>query len=248
MLPFTFDFEGHPGDVHLSDIAELPFRFGAALRHRRAFHPIGVLARGHIQRVAPEAEGLPIESVEITARLSKGAGLPGRLPDFAGLAWRMGSGPAAQTPWDVLMVSAGSGAVGRVVLRPARSWPGTTFSTLMPLGYGGQTWWLRGRFLEPTTSRGLSLDDLSAALRGGTAIRIAVDQPAGLDIFVPLAVLTITDLMPNDDHGGFALDPTRNSAPGVTLLPGWLTALRSGAYRGSREGRDGSNAVDGQPL
>lgn len=248
MLPFTFDFGGHPGDVHLSDIAELPFKLGAELRHRRAFHPIGVLARGHIERVAPVAKGLPVESGEITARLSKGAGLPGGLPDFAGLAWRMGSGSTAASPWDVLMVSAGSSAVGRVALRPARSWVGTTFSTLMPLGYGGQTWWLRARFLEPTTPNGLSLDDLSAALRSGTVIRIAVDQSAGLGDFAPLATLTITDLLPNDDHGGFALDPTRNSGPGVTLLPGWLTALRRSAYRGSRKGRDGTNAADGQPL
>lgn len=244
MGPFTSGFGGHPGPVRLSDITEFPFRLSAELRHRRAFHPIGVLARGRIERIAPVAKGLPVESGDVTARLSKGAGLPGELPDFAGLAWRMGPAPSAATPWDVLMVSAGSSALGRVVLRPARSWQNTTFSTLMPLGYGGRTWWLRARFLEPTTSGGLSLDDLSKALDGGTAIRIAVDQSAGLGDFAPLAVLTLTELLPDDDKGEFALDPTRNSAPGVTLLPQWLTALRRGAYLGSRKGRHEANSVD----
>jgi hypothetical protein len=246
--PFTAAFGGHPGCVQLSDIAEFPFKLGAELRHRRAFHPIGVLARGRVERIAPVGKGLPVESGEVTARLSKGAGLPGELPDFAGLAWRMGRRSPAATPWDVLMVSAGSSALGRVVLRPARSWPHTTFSTLMPLGYGGRAWWVRARFLEPTTSSGLSLDSLSEALRGGTAIRIAVDQSEGLGAFAPLAVLTLTDLLPNDDHSDVALDPTRNSAPGVTLLPQWLTALRQGAYRGSRKGRHEANSVDSQQL
>jgi hypothetical protein len=75
-----------------------------------------------------------------------------------------------------------------------------------------------------------------------------VDQSAGLGGFAPLAMLTLSELLPNDDKGEFALDPTRNTAPGVTLLPQWLTALRRGAYRGSRQGRHEANSVDSQQL
>jgi hypothetical protein len=230
--------------VQLSDIAEYPFKLGAELRHRRAFHPIGVLARGTIARLAPPNEGLPVENGEIIARLSKGAGLPGGLPDFAGLAWRMGPAPFAATPWDVLMVSAGSSALGRIVLRPAMSWSQATFSTLMPLGYGGQVWWVRARLTEPDSTSGLTLDALADSLRAGTPLRVAVDQSVGLNGFTPLATLTLTDLLPDAEQGKLGLDPTKNTAAGVTLLPGWLTALRRGAYRGSREGRHKSDSVD----
>lgn len=234
--------------MQLSNIAEYPFKLGAELRHRRAFHPIGVLAGGTIERIAPVARGLPIGSGDVMARLSKGAGFPGGIPDFAGLAWRMNPGPFAANPWDVLMVSAGSSALGRILLRPTASWSSATFSTLMPLGYDGEVWWLRARLTDPDVTSGLTVDDLTDALRSGTVIRIAVDQSSGLGEFVPLATLTLTDLLPQADGEALALDPTTNSAPGVTLLPGWLTALRRGAYRGSREGRQRTEAVDSRYL
>ncbi|MDF2822725.1 MAG: phosphodiesterase [Mycobacterium sp.] len=237
MRPFTSHFQGHPGFVHFSDIAAYPFRLGAALRHRRVFHPDGVIARGTIERTAPATVGLPVQSGPVTARLSKGAGTPGALPDFAGLAWRMSSGPSSTTPWDVLMVSAGSTVLGRITLWPTTSWQRATFSTLMPLGYRGTAWWLRARLTSTTPGAELTLDALAAALREGTPLRIEVDQAAGLKQFEPLAMLTLETLVPVGEQDNLALDPTRHSAPGVTLLPGWLTTLRRAAYRGSRQGR-----------
>ncbi|WP_197379012.1 phosphodiesterase [Mycolicibacterium mengxianglii] len=224
--------------MRLSEATELPFKLGAQLRHRRAFHPVGVLAGGTVERVAPQGEGLPVEAGDVIGRLSKGIGLRGGLPDFAGLAWRMHTGPSDATAWDVLMVSAGSSALGRVALRPATSWSGATFSTLMPLGYGGRSWWLRARIIEPQFGGGLALESLSEALRAREPIRVAVDQSRGLGDFTPLATLTFTDLEPAAEQHELAMDPTAHSAPGVDLQPRWLTALRRGAYRGSRKGRD----------
>jgi hypothetical protein len=34
-----------------SDIVALPLQLGSALRHRRVFHPLGVLAAGRIERL-----------------------------------------------------------------------------------------------------------------------------------------------------------------------------------------------------
>jgi hypothetical protein len=229
--------------VQISDIAEVPFKLGAEFRRRRAFHPNGVSARGSIERTAAFNEGLPIGTGDVVVRLSKGAGLPGAWPDFAGLAFRMDH---ASSPWDVLMVSAGSNAVGRIVLRPTTSWRHATFSTLMPLGYAGQVWWLRARILTAVDG-GLSLTSLSDHVRTAP-IRIALDQAGGLGEFTPLGVITVDGLLPESEQGHLALDPTLHSAPGVDLLPGWLTALRRGAYRGSREGRHSEMAVDSRHL
>ncbi len=70
-----------------------PFQWVAAARHRRVFHPGGVLARGSIERVAARDVGLPIESAsDVLVRLSKGIGTPGALPDVIGLAFRLPAG------------------------------------------------------------------------------------------------------------------------------------------------------------
>ena len=68
--------------MQVSDIAALPVRFGAAVRRRRLFHPYGVLAEGTFERVAAPNEGLPMVSCDVIARVSKGIGLPGGLPDI----------------------------------------------------------------------------------------------------------------------------------------------------------------------
>ena len=128
---------GHPGRVRISDIAALPVQAGAAMRHRRLFHPIGVLANGTIERIAATGEGLPMVPGEVVGRVSKGVGLPGALPDIAGVAWRMPPPLPPSIPWDVLLASTTGGALGRILLRPVTSWSGATFSTLMPLGFRG---------------------------------------------------------------------------------------------------------------
>src|SRR5215211_119030 len=137
---------GNPSTVNALDILAVPIKWGSAFRHRRLFHPVGVLAYGSIERMAPPNEGLPIDSSDVVARVSKGLGTPGPLPDIIGLAVRIPPQPFAATPWDILLSSAGSGMLTRMIgLRPATSWSGQTLSSLMPLRYDGKTWWLRAR-------------------------------------------------------------------------------------------------------
>ncbi len=223
--------------MHLTDIAGLPFRLGAELRHKRAFHPNGVVAAGRIERIAPLVTGLPMASGEVIGRLSKGAGSPGALADFAGLAWRMAPQSPGAAPWDVLMVSAGSSALGRMMLRPTTAWTHADFSTVMPLSYGGRSWWLQARLVDGVGSAHLALQPISERLRDGHPIRIEVRQATFGQAPAPLATLVFTHLLPVRDAEHLAFDPTTNSAPGVALAPKWLTALRRGAYRGSRQGR-----------
>jgi hypothetical protein len=221
--------------MQVSDIVALPLQLGSAIRHRRVFHPLGVLAQGHLKRVAPPGEGLPIETVDVLARVSKAVGIPGGLPDLIGLAWRMPPRASATRPWDVLMVSAGSGLLTRCALRPTTSWPGTTLSTLMPLRRSDGWWWLKAEITTPIGGH-LSLDAVREAINSD-GIVFDIAQAHGTGSFEPLAELTLTANIPTAADHDVSFDPTRNAGPGVGLGPEWLTRLRERAYLRSRRGR-----------
>jgi hypothetical protein len=222
--------------VQVSDIAALPVRLGAAIRHQRLFHPDGVLAEGVLERVAPPDEGLPMVSCDVIGRVSKGIGLPGRRPDVAGLAWRM---PPPQdlrscSPWDVLLAS--TVANSRLILGPASSWSGTTFSSLMPLRYRDTLWWVRARLTSDIDAHGLSLEPIRDQITSA-GIEFDVEQAAGVrGDFRPLARLTLRNIDPSTDDIGF--DPILHTDEDVHLAPRWLSDFRRAAYRRSREGRD----------
>jgi len=221
--------------VQASDVVALPVRLGAAIRHSRLFHPQGVLAAGVLERVAPPDEGLPMQSCDVIARVSKGAGLPGAMADIAGLAWRI---PPPQdlrscVPWDVLLAS--TIANSRVILAPTRSWSATTFSSMMPLRFRDGTWWVRARLTTKIDEPGLSLDTLKNRIDSG-GIDFDIDQARGAGSFAPLARLQLRHLDPSNDD--IAFDPVLHSDEDVQLVPGWLADLRRAAYRRSREGRE----------
>ncbi|WP_308206388.1 phosphodiesterase [Mycobacterium yunnanensis] len=224
-----------------SDIVALPLQLGSALRHRRVFHPLGILAAGRLERIAPPGEGLPVESADVLARVSKAVGIPGGLPDLIGLALRMPPRGDAVTPWDVLMVSAGSGRLTRFALRPTLSWTDTTLSTLMPLRYDDGWWWVTAE-MTTEVGPGLSLDAVRDAVDGG-GVRFMVQQAHGSGPFRPLAEITLTRAIPTDEEHDVSFDPTRNTTPGVGLGPQWLTELRERAYLRSRRGRHAPDQV-----
>ncbi|MGV0644757.1 phosphodiesterase [Mycolicibacterium sp. XJ879] len=221
--------------MRASEFAALPVRLGAAIRGRRLFHPNGVMAEGLLERIAPDGEGLPMTSCDVIARVSKGIGLPGALPDVAGLAWRL---PPPQdlhgcTPWDVLLAS--TVANSRIVLSPVATWAGASFSSLMPLQYRDTAWWVRARLVTSLEGRGLSLDAIRDRISSDGLV-FDIDQAPGTDGFRPLARLTLRHTDPSTDD--IAFDPTLHSDPDVTLLPRWLGEFRRAAYQRSRQGRD----------
>lgn len=213
----------------ISDIAALPVRLGAAVRSARLFHPVGVLAEGTLERIAPPGEGLPMASGDIIGRVSKGVGLPGALPDIAGLAWRM-SRQGSPTPWDVLLAST---VRGRLLLSPVARWSGTTFSSLMPFRHDDGVWWVRARLTTEIDVPGLSLDAIRSHV-GSTGVEFLIEQAAGTGDFLPLARLTLR----RPHTADIAFDPVLHTDPSVHPLPQWLTDFRRAAYRRSREGRD----------
>ncbi|MGE2736285.1 phosphodiesterase [Mycolicibacterium vaccae] len=222
----------------LSELTTLPLRAGAALRDKRFFHPTGLLCAGTLTRVAPDGDGLPMVSGDVVARVSKGAGTPGGLPDFAGLAWRMSRDADGEHPWDVLTVSSSA----RVVLRPVTSWSSAQYSTLMPLGYRGGVFWLRAQPRTPLADSGLSIDALRSQL-GSAPLEFDVEQARGSGPFTALGTLTLQREICDDEPGcDQPFDPTVRSGTEVQLRPRWLTSLRNSAYRNSRVGRGDDGA------
>jgi len=221
--------------VHVSDLATLPVKIGAAVRGRRLFHPVGVLAEGILERTALDSDGLPMRSSDVIGRVSKGVGTPGGAPDVAGLAFRI---PPPQDlrscgPWDVLLASTAAGT--RFGLAPVTSWSNTTFSSLMPLRYRGQVWWVRARLATKIDAAGLALDTIENEISSG-GIEFDIEQAPTRGEFRPLARLTLRFVDPSCDD--IAFDPALHSDCDVELLPGWLTTLRRAAYRRSRQGRE----------
>jgi hypothetical protein len=218
--------------MKISDVASWPVEFGAAMRHRRLFHPNGVLARGHLERTTPAGRGLPLYSCDVVGRLSKGIGTPDSVPDIAGLAWRMPP-QLSGTPWDVLLASTLAG--NRFVLWPANSWAGITFSSVMPLRFEGALWWLRARLITDFDGAGLSLGSVNQQLeRGG--VEFDIEQSPATGEFEPVARLSLREKLPHGRDVSF--DPALHEADGVRLVPTWLADIRRSAYPGSRVGRD----------
>lgn len=217
--------------VKLSDAVTLPVQVGASLRHRRFFHPTGVLAQGTIERTAPDGDGLPIRSCEIVGRVSKGIGLPGSLPDIVGLAWRMPP-QLSGTPWDILLASTFAGQ--RILLCPATSWRNVTLSSLMPLKYEDTHWWLRARLTTRFDGGGLALASVDDQL-GRTGLEFELEQAPGTEGFRPLARIALRKKVPHGRDVPF--DPALHIVPGVSLTPHWLAEFRRAAYERSRTGR-----------
>ncbi|BDB41361.1 MULTISPECIES: phosphodiesterase [Mycobacterium] len=219
----------------IADLLTTPFQWGSSLRHRKVFHPVGVLVEGAFTRTAPQDHGLPLPTSEVIARVSKAVGMPGSLPDAVGLALRVPEGIAGPRPWDVLLVSAASNPIGRAVgLRPVLSWSDQPLTSLMPLRFEGSNWWLRARLSNAIDGPGFALDSVRDRITHG-GLELRLDQARGAADFEPLGELRLDRLR---TEGDVSFDPVRNTAPGVTLYPGWLAGLRTSAYAHSREGRD----------
>lgn len=229
------DLAGNLCRVKISDIVAVPLGVGSAIRQRRVFHPIGVLATGTLHRVAPEGEGLPVSSSDVVVRVSKALGTPGGVPDLTGLAVRMPPLHADDPPWDLLMATTGGGRLGRLILRPATAWQSATMTTLMPLAHAGKYYWLRARMRTDLAASGLSLEAVKDRIRTGGVV-FDIDQAANAGDFRPVARLEISGLVA--DGTDIAFDPTRNGPADVKLAPGWVTDFRRAAYRRSRQGRD----------
>jgi hypothetical protein len=106
------------------------FRALAQLRNARVFHPHGLVLDGELTVLARGP--LPWEAGTrnpVLARMSRGIGLPGDVPDVLGLSIRLLDAGGPSRHWDFALASCGWGPA-QVIPFPARSWDRARSSTL----------------------------------------------------------------------------------------------------------------------
>ncbi|WGY00680.1 hypothetical protein QI633_19310 [Nocardioides sp. QY071] len=193
----------------------------AALRPppEKPLHPEGKMYAGRLVRAGSDSPiGVPwIDQAgedEVTVRVSRAVGLPGRVPDVQGLALRLREGPTGSG--DLLLASTGWNPVTRHLLLPAWS-AHTPLTSLLPyrspagpLVIGAQ----------PVDVRGYHL---SWATVGREWHRFAD--------------LTLETALPPEDEVSF--DPVVNPLPGLQQYS-WVEQLREHSYATARRLRRAS--------
>jgi hypothetical protein len=196
----------------------------AALARRRAgkpMHPDGVARTGMLERAGSVPPwGVPWLDLAardpVVVRLSRGVGLPRRLPDLLGLAVRL-TGPAGE-PVDLLLTSTASGRLGRGVPALRRD-PATTYGSIM--GYRTDAGTVRLAATGERTADG-SLAFVLSAARGGRPLRSFARLSLG-EAFEP----------PDPD---VRFDAVLHPPPGL-VADGPIARLRAPAYAMARAGR-----------
>lgn len=207
-------------------LATLTARFFAAaavLRGDRGLHPRGEVLLGtaviHPAGTVLARSGSPA----IAVRLSRGIGLPHPLPDFNGIAIRFLDAHGTGRHQDLLLTTASGRPILRHVIRPARSFRRSGYSSLLP--YRQEDGSLRLFRCEPVPAD--ALEDLADCLP--LVLELGAATPLGA--WEPAATLTLDELA-SEPLDGIRYDPWNTSA---MLTPaGLLNRLRAPAYAASR--------------
>lgn len=228
----------------LDALTALVFATGSRLRGKAVLHPDGVGFEGRLTvRGAPELEdatllGEPGEH-RVLVRASRGLGLPARLPDALGLAFRVPDlyGPGRHQ--DVLVTTAGGDLPWlHDVLVPAPRGPlGQPYSTALPYRIGGV---LRTIGLVPegraARRHGDDLEAIArAAAAGEAAFTLATATRRGR--WEPAGRLVLGARLPHEQSERLRMDPW-NTGGGI-VPAGFVNRLRKPAYPASQAGRLG---------
>ncbi len=220
-----------------STVVKSVFDAGARVRHARVFHPRGIKLAGRFHADTEFEPWFGTGERAVIARLSKGIGTPGAVPDVMGLAFRVLD--RDENPWDFALATTGTGTVGRFVITAARGWSSARYGSLLPYRFGdaGLTW----LFAEPAVPQpgSASLQAMSEHLRDHD-VRFEITA-SGLGA-APRRVgeLTLHHADAHEHRTDF-FDPILNHPGDIALEPGVVTRLREFAYEGSREGRGEQN-------
>lgn len=235
---------GKPPGTWPGAAIEAAFRLLARLRGAPALHPQGLTCAADLEVVdaGGGAWGVPWLDAPgrytATVRLSRGAGLPRRLPDALGLAVRVDRADGPDHLLDLLLTGSGRSRITRHVPLPRADALGGPYSSLLRYRVGDHHRTLaafpRRARQAPVHGDPVSLAD--ALTTGPLVFDLCADTADGS--WRAFAVLTVRTALPlrQEESPGFDIyaHSARRFTPGSTLA-----AVRRAAYRGSRAGRRG---------
>lgn len=189
-------------------------------RRGKALHPRGGVRQGLVHRQGcrtPTGVAWIDEpgTDRVLVRMSRATGFPAFLPDILGLALRV-PGEAGREG-DLLLATAGTGSVGRFVVRPTRRL-GHPHSSVMPYRSPAGPLLLAA---FPLAEDGSRFELVWSRLRGDWS---------------PFAVLEVLSDWDDAPDPPLTFDPVLNQVPGLPSYP-WAAQLRRFAYAGSRRAR-----------
>ena len=209
--------------------AERVFEWLSAGRGSRIFHPQGMAYRG-VMRVDDGVDGVPLlapgAALDAVVRFSRGLGLPRGWPEFLGLALRI------EDEQDLLLASSSPSPLVRMVPLPARSFFGTTLSSLLPFDAGPRVVFVGAVVQGTPTGEDDQLTELANS-PGPVTATLALAELGGR--WRPFGTLEVGARLPDAESCALRFDPWR--CAGGLVPHGWINRLRAPAYRGSRRGR-----------
>jgi hypothetical protein len=214
------------------------FRAGSAVRGSRIFHPKGAVFTGRwrAERATWRAAGAEVLQPgfehDAIVRMSRGAGLPERLPDIHGVAIRLPDVYGPGRHQDLLVNTTIDAPIVHHLLLPAPGWFSQSYTSSLPYRAGEGPRFLLGLLPpEGEPEPGPSLDGLEARVRERPiAFGLALASLEGR--WERVGTLEVRERTHAYDTLRF--DPWQT---GGGLRPaGVLNALRKAAYRGSRRG------------
>ncbi|QQC87606.1 phosphodiesterase [Streptomyces alfalfae] len=215
-------------------------RTAARRRRAPALHPRGVCAEATLAvHPAGGAWGEPWLDEpgdhRVRLRWSRGAGLPGRLPDALGLALRVDDAGGPGRPLDLLLTSSGGGRVSRRLPLPRLDATGGPYSTLLPYHIGRRRGLLIAHPSGASPHVPSGLPALRTALeRAPLTFHLCAALPGGAWWHLgTLTTGTPLDLPPGET---LSYDPYLHCLPGLRPTAGFST-VREAAYAASRAGR-----------
>jgi hypothetical protein len=225
-------------------LAGLAFGFVARVRGDRALHPDGRVFAGtfisaHSSATAASPFFADRRERAALVRLSRGGGLPERLPDVRGCALRVVDAHGPGRHQDLLLASSLPQALGRHLLLPGHDFGGAFYSSLLPYRIGGRRL-LFGAVL--TGPAGRSLDEVEGSVAGG-GVHIRMLAAAPLGTWMEVARATLDRRAPEADDLRFNPWVTGGGIEPI----GALMSLRDPAYRASQAAADGSRFRRARP-
>jgi hypothetical protein len=215
-------------------LAAVPLGALARWRSGRPMHPAGTVCRAVLDRHGGDRPwGVPFLDAtgreDVVVRLSRGAGLPGAVPDLLGLAVRLDGG--AGDPVDLLLSTTGRGRVTRVVPVLRRD-TAAVHSSIM--AYRSDAGWIRIGAL-PTASGVPSDPARQRAELRRRPLPFVLAAARGSGPWEPFGRLTVGAPVPSPPPD-LRFDAVRHPPPGL-VADGPVARFRAPAYAAAQEAR-----------